>query len=46
MRERAIRRLPLVENNNLLGIVSLGDLAVVFNPHSPPGGISAAAPGH
>jgi CBS domain-containing protein len=28
MSERQIRRLPVVENNNLVGIVSLGDLAV------------------
>lgn len=28
MSERQIRRLPIVENNNLIGIVSLGDLAV------------------
>jgi len=28
MSERKIRRLPIVENNNLVGIVSLGDLAV------------------
>jgi CBS domain-containing protein len=28
MSERQIRRLPVVENNNLIGIVSLGDLAV------------------
>jgi CBS domain-containing protein len=28
MSERQIRRLPVVEGNNLVGIVSLGDLAV------------------
>ena len=28
MSERQIRRLPIVEDNNLVGIVSLGDLAV------------------
>jgi CBS domain-containing protein len=28
MSERQIRRLPVVENNNLVGMVSLGDLAV------------------
>ncbi|MCM0646841.1 CBS domain-containing protein [Clostridium swellfunianum] len=28
MSERQIRRLPVVENNSLVGIVSLGDLAV------------------
>jgi CBS domain-containing protein len=28
MSERQIRRLPIAENNNLIGIISLGDLAV------------------
>lgn len=28
MSERQIRRLPVVENNNLVGIIALGDLAV------------------
>jgi CBS domain-containing protein len=28
MSERQVRRLPVVENNNLVGIVALGDLAV------------------
>ncbi len=28
MSERQIRRLPIVENNNLVGVVSLGDIAV------------------
>lgn len=28
MSERQIRRLPIVENDNLVGIISLGDLAV------------------
>jgi len=46
MRERAIRRLPVVENNNLLGIVSLGDLAVTLDPHSTLSDISAASPSH
>jgi CBS domain-containing protein len=31
MSERQIRRLPVVENKNLVGIVSLGDLAVESN---------------
>ena len=46
MRERAIRRLPVVENNNLLGIVSLGDLAVALDPHSTLSDISVASPSH
>jgi len=32
MSERQIRRLPVVDNDNLVGIVSLGDLAI--NPKS------------
>ena len=28
MSERQIRRLPIVDNNNLVGIISLGDIAV------------------
>jgi CBS domain-containing protein len=28
MSERQIRRLPVIENNNIVGIVSLGDIAV------------------
>lgn len=31
MSERQIRRLPVVENKNIVGIVSLGDLAVESN---------------
>ena len=46
MRERAIRRLPVVEDGHLLGIVSLGDLANVLDPHSTLSDISAASPSH
>lgn len=42
MEERAIRRLPVVENGNLVGIVSIGDLAVERDPESALGEISAA----
>ncbi|MBC8062033.1 MAG: CBS domain-containing protein [Clostridiaceae bacterium] len=31
MSERQIRRLPIVDNNNLVGMVSLGDIAVESN---------------
>ncbi|SHH29111.1 CBS domain-containing protein [Clostridium grantii] len=31
MSERQIRRLPIAENNNLIGMISLGDLAVEAN---------------
>jgi CBS domain-containing protein len=42
MREKAIRRLPVVENGTPVGIVSLGDLAIEKDPDSALGDISAA----
>lgn len=42
MREKAIRRLPVIEGGKPVGIVSLGDLAVTQDPHSALGNISAA----
>lgn len=44
MRDRAIRRLPVVEREGPVGIMSLGGLAVEQNPESTLGGISAAPP--
>ncbi len=44
MRDKAIRRLPVVEGGRPVGIVSLGDLAVERDPDSALGGISAAPP--
>jgi CBS domain-containing protein len=44
MRDKAIRRLPVVEGGRLVGMVSLGDLAVERDPESVLGGISAAPP--
>ena len=44
MRERAIRRLPVVESGKPIGIVSIGDLAKSRDPHSALGSISAAPP--
>jgi CBS domain-containing protein len=44
MRDKAIRRLPVVEKGKPVGIVSLGDLAVSQDPHSALGNISAAPP--
>ena len=44
MREKAIRRLPVVEGENLVGIVSLGDLAKSIDKESCLGQISAAPP--
>lgn len=46
MRERAIRRIPVVEDGRLVGIVSIGDLAVERDRHSALGEISAAWPNH
>ena len=44
MSERAIRRLPVVEQGRPVGIVSLGDLAIDREPNSALGEISAASP--
>jgi len=44
MREHALRRLPIVDGERPIGIVSLGDLAVENDPGSALGEISAAAP--
>jgi CBS domain-containing protein len=44
MQDKAIRRLPVVENGTPVGIVSLGDLALEEAPHSALGNISAAPP--
>lgn len=44
MRDKAIRRLPVVDGGRPIGIVSLGDLAVERDPESTLGGISAAPP--
>jgi CBS domain-containing protein len=42
MRERAIRRLPVVHDGQVVGVVSLGDLAMERDPNSVLGEISAA----
>lgn len=44
MRERAIRRLPVVDDGKLVGTVTIGDLAVVKDPNSALADISAAPP--
>ena len=44
MREQALRRLPVVKDQKLVGIVALGDLAVDRDPESALADISAAAP--
>jgi len=44
MRERAIRRLPVVDHGKPVGIVSIGDLALDRDPDSALADISAAPP--
>ena len=45
MREKALRRLPVVEENGqVVGIVSLGDVALERDPRSALADISAARP--
>jgi signal-transduction protein with cAMP-binding, CBS, and nucleotidyltransferase domain len=44
MRERHIRRIPIVEGGQLVGVVSLGDLAEEKDPESVLGEISGAPP--
>ena len=46
MRERAVRRAPVIVDERLVGIVSLGDLAIERDPDSVLGSISAARPNH
>jgi CBS domain-containing protein len=44
MRERAVRRLPIADNGRIVGILTLGDLAVERDQKSALGQISAADP--
>ena len=44
MREKKVRRVPIVEGGRAVGIVSLGDLAVDQQPDSALADISAADP--
>jgi CBS domain-containing protein len=44
MRERSVRRLPVVEKGRVVGMVSLGDLALERDRKSVLGHISAAPP--
>jgi CBS domain-containing protein len=46
MRREAIRRIPVVEEGKLVGVVTLGDLAVERDPTSALADISAAPPDH
>jgi CBS domain-containing protein len=44
MREHAVRRLPVLDEQRLVGIVSLGDLARAQDPNTALSGISQAPP--
>ncbi len=44
MREHAVRRLPVLHDDELVGVVSLGDLALERDPGSVLGTVSGAAP--
>ena len=44
MRTNAIRRLPVVENDSAVGVVSIGDLAIERDPDKALADISAAPP--
>lgn len=44
MREKSVRRLPVVEDSRPVGIVSIGDLAMDKDPKSALADISAAPP--
>jgi CBS domain-containing protein len=42
MRENAVRRLPVIEGGQIVGIISLGDLAVCVDSESPLAAVSQA----
>jgi predicted transcriptional regulator len=44
MRDRAVRRLPVVDDDRPVGVVSLGDLAMERDPNSALADISEAPP--
>lgn len=46
MRDKAIRRIPVLKNGRAVGILSLGDLALERDPFSALGAISAASPNY
>jgi signal-transduction protein with cAMP-binding, CBS, and nucleotidyltransferase domain len=44
MRENAVRRLPVIDNGQVAGMVSLGDLAMHHDPESALADVSKAGP--
>jgi CBS domain-containing protein len=44
MRERAVRRIPIVEDGRAVGVISIGDLAIERDADSALADISAAPP--
>ena len=44
MRARAVRRIPVVDNQQVVGVVSIGDLALRQDPNSALADISGAPP--
>jgi CBS domain-containing protein len=44
IRHKAVRRIPVVENEKPVGIVSIGDLAIRLDPSSALADLSAAPP--
>jgi CBS domain-containing protein len=46
MREKAIRRLPVVERGEIVGVLTIGDIAVARDSRTALADISAAPPNH
>jgi CBS domain-containing protein len=44
MTERAVRRVPIVERDKVVGVVTIGDLAMERDAHSALATLSAAPP--
>jgi CBS domain-containing protein len=44
MGENAVRRLPVIEDGQIVGIVSMGDVAASADGQSPPAAVSKAEP--